>query len=565
LLTPASFATATGAFEEERRIERDHSRAISPSRTLELELKRRDGSTVWTEVVAVVMRDEYFRPTGILGIARDISERKKAREELREAYEKEKQLREQLEVEMKSRVEFTRALTHELRIPLTSILASSDMLITQLHEEPVASLAKNINWGATNLNSRIEELLDLARLETGMLELKVDSVDLVQLLHETASRMAPVAETQGQTLNISVPPILPQVQGDAPRLQQVVLNLLDNAIKFTPRGGKISLHAREVDSSVVVEVQDTGRGLPDRELSRLFEPYYRLQRGFGRQGGLGLGLALCKTLVELHSGAIWAKSQLGKGSIFGFSLPLQRAAEEVAESRDESKLWRILIIEDDQAIVDTISLAFQIHWPEAQLVSTRLGEEGIEAVENEAPDIVILDLGLPDMDGFEVLRQVRLFSSVPVIVLTVKTDEADVIKGLELGADDYMAKPFRQMELLSRLKVQLRKQTQPDEETPIVCGPLRFEPTTSQLTYGARDISLTTIEGRIIQHLMRNSGHIVTHSRLAEAVWGEDYPGAIHSLRVNIQRLRSKVEQDPSNPTLIVTKPGIGYSLAKPA
>ena len=124
-------------------------------------------------------------------------------------------------------------------------------------------------------------------------------------------------------------------------------------------------------------------------------------------------------------------------------------------------------------------------------------------------------------------------------------------------------KPFRQLELLERLKVQIRKQAPPGEEPIIVSGALRFDPSTCQLTYGQKEISLTVIEGRIMQHLMRNAGHVVTHSRLAEAVWGDDYPGAVDSLRVYIRRLRGKLEEDPKNPELILTKPSVGYSLAK--
>ncbi|GAG30621.1 unnamed protein product, partial [marine sediment metagenome] len=210
-----------------------------------------------------------------------------------------------------------------------------------------------------------------------------------------------------------------------------------------------------------------------------------------------------------------------------------------------------------------VSVAFQMRWPEAQLISSSLGEEGLELVETENPDLVILDLGLPDTSGFEVLRQIRLFSSVPVVILTVRADEADMVKGLEWGADDYVVKPFRQLELLARLKVQLRKQIPPGEEAPITCGSLRLDPSTYQLTYGGKEISLTIVEGRIMQHLMQNAGHVITHSRLAEAVWEEDHPGAVDSLRVYIRYLREKLEEDPSHPQLILTKVGIGYLLAK--
>lgn len=225
---------------------------------------------------------------------------------------------------------------------------------------------------------------------------------------------------------------------------------------------------------------------------------------------------------------------------------------------------KVLIIEDDQEIVEAVSLAFKIRWPEAKLVSTHLGEKGIELVESENPAVVILDLGLPDINGFEVLKQIRLFSAVPILVLTVRSDEADIVKGLEWGADDYVVKPFRQLELLSRVKALTRRLSHL-EESPVVCGQLHFNPSTSQLLYGEKEISLTPTEGRILHHLMKNAGQVVTHSGLAETVWGEDYPDAADSLKVYIRRLREKLEADPGHPQLILTKTGIGYTLTKPA
>jgi two-component system KDP operon response regulator KdpE len=224
---------------------------------------------------------------------------------------------------------------------------------------------------------------------------------------------------------------------------------------------------------------------------------------------------------------------------------------------------KVLIIEDDKEIVDAISLAFQIRWPEVKVASTRLGKRGVELVESEAPDIVILDLGLPDINGFEVLRQIRLFSSVPIIILTVRAEEADIVKGLEWGADDYIVKPFRQLELLARVRALIRRRTPAEEET-LAVGPLHLEATTGQLLYNSKEIALTITESRLLSHLMRNAGHVVTHSSLAEAVWGNDYPGATDSLKVHIRRLREKIEADPSHPQLILTKSGVGYFLVRP-
>lgn len=224
---------------------------------------------------------------------------------------------------------------------------------------------------------------------------------------------------------------------------------------------------------------------------------------------------------------------------------------------------KVLIIEDDKAIVEAILLTLQLSWPDTKFVATQLGERGIELVESENPDVVILDLGLPDISGFEVLKQIRLFSNVPILILTVRSDEADIVRGLESGADDYVVKPFKQLELLSRMKLVTRRRDRLAQEKPLVCGQLHFDPSAWQLLYGEKEISVTRTEGSIIHHLMKNAGRVVTHSDLAEAVWGADYPDAADSLKVHIRRLRVKVEPDPSHPQIIFTKPGIGYYLAK--
>jgi len=225
---------------------------------------------------------------------------------------------------------------------------------------------------------------------------------------------------------------------------------------------------------------------------------------------------------------------------------------------------KVLIVEDNPEISTAIGVAIQIRWPDAQIVTTHLGERGVEMVESDKPDMVILDLGLPDISGYEVLKRVRLFSLVPVLILTVRSDEDDIVKGLEYGADDYMVKPFRKLELLSRVQALLRRYASfQDSDEPVSCGTLILNPVSGQLSYNGQDIKLTNTERRILQHLMKNCGHVVTYSSLAEAVWGGDYPDAANSLKVYVRRLREKIEADPGDPKLILTTSGIGYYLAK--
>ncbi|MFC1846529.1 response regulator transcription factor [Chloroflexota bacterium] len=228
-------------------------------------------------------------------------------------------------------------------------------------------------------------------------------------------------------------------------------------------------------------------------------------------------------------------------------------------------LSKMLIIEDSEDVVEAVSVALQIRWPQLKIISTGEGEEGLELVEKESPDIILLDLGLIDMSGFEVLKRIRLFSNIPVIILTVRGDEADVVKGLELGADEYIVKPFRQLELIARINAVARRLYATEEERPIACGQYYFDPSNRVVICNGRQVVLTRTESIVLLKLMQNIDIMVTHSKIAEDIWGNSYPEAAASIKVYIRRLRKKIEPDPNHPRLILTKPGLGYLFAKQA
>jgi PAS domain S-box-containing protein len=528
----------------------------------ETELVRKDGSPIFVEVGSKLLKRDG-QVWGVVFTIRNISERKKTEERLRDLYAEEKEVRQRIETDMKRRVEFTRAVAHELKTPLTPIMASIDTLTSELKDERSLRLAKSISKGASTLDKRIDELLDLARGEVGMLQLRLELVDLRPMLQTVADGMTPLALSNGLSLVVHLPLSLPRVRADVTRMEQVITNLLHNAIKFTPRGGKITLGARDQGANVVFEVKDTGSGISRRQKERVFEPYHGLGSSEGQSAGMGLGLALCKMFVELHGGQIWVKSRLGKGSIFGLSLPVEAAGDTASRPETPAKSLKVLVIEDDPEIVNSLGLALEKEWSQVALLSTKMGSEGADLVESERPDIVVLDLSLPDMHGLDVLQEIRLFSSVPIVVLTVSQEERDITRSLGLGANDYVTKPFRTKELMARLKAQLRRQTPSGEAGPIVCGSLSLDPSTFEVKYGSRAISLTAIEGRILQELMTNAGQVVTHDRLADAVWGEDHPGTLVTIRTHIRRLRQKLQLNPSDPKLIFAKAGIGYSMAR--
>jgi len=219
---------------------------------------------------------------------------------------------------------------------------------------------------------------------------------------------------------------------------------------------------------------------------------------------------------------------------------------------------KVLVIDDDAAILEFITIAFDIGWPEAEIITTHHARKGLDLVETEVPDFVILDLNLPDINGFEVLRKIRMFSSVPIIIVTVKDSEQDVVKCLSLGADDYLIKPFGQLELLARVRNILRRTAGLDSSGCISCGEFQLEPARGELLYRHNKIHLTNTECLIMQELMKNIGQVVTYEELSGIIWGTGYPNAIDTLRVYIRRLRKKLEQYTQK-KIIHSKSGTGY------
>ena len=221
---------------------------------------------------------------------------------------------------------------------------------------------------------------------------------------------------------------------------------------------------------------------------------------------------------------------------------------------------KIVAVEDEQSIVDAIRVAFEFRWPEAQLVPANTGKDGIAAVKRERPDLVLLDLNLPDMTGFKVLEAVREFSSVPVIILTVRSDDTDVLRGLESGADDYITKPFNYMTLLARAKAVLRRA----EAAPIgktretaVGSRLKIDFVDQRVTVDGTDVRLTPVEYRFLVLLVKNKDKVVSYRDIEEAVWQTEYTGHTDNIRIYAKRLRNKLGDNP--PKMILNQHGIGY------
>lgn len=223
---------------------------------------------------------------------------------------------------------------------------------------------------------------------------------------------------------------------------------------------------------------------------------------------------------------------------------------------------RILIVDDEPKIIRFLTTSLNLAGFET--VATATGREALEAFSAGDIDLIILDLGLPDLDGLDVLRDIRSVSTVPIVILTARDDELDKVHGLELGADDYLTKPFGTQELKARIEAVLRRirwSPQPSDAAEFRRHDLHVDIQRRRVTIRGKEEHLTPTEYDLLRILIQNSGHVMTHSELLSKVWGEEYRNDLAILRVNISRLRQKLEEDPRNPYYIITVPGVGYTL----
>ncbi len=223
---------------------------------------------------------------------------------------------------------------------------------------------------------------------------------------------------------------------------------------------------------------------------------------------------------------------------------------------------KILVVDDAPDVIESVQLGFTLQWREVEVLGAVTGEQGLDIVEQEHPDLVLLDVGLPDIDGYEVLRQIRAFSDVPVVMLTARDDTLDLVKGLELGADDYVTKPFNHLELLARVKAVLRRLDMPAPAARVPSfrsGELEMDFARQELRVAGNRVELTPTEYKLLYHLIRNAGYVLTHGTLLAKVWGREYVDEVDYLRVYVRRLREKLGDQSDEPRYIRTERGLGY------
>ena len=229
---------------------------------------------------------------------------------------------------------------------------------------------------------------------------------------------------------------------------------------------------------------------------------------------------------------------------------------------------KILVVDDDPDVIEAVSLTFEMRWPGSNLLSSPDGDTGIQLVDTEKPALVLLDIGLADMDGFEVCQEIRRFSDVPIIMLTCRNQEIDIIHGLQVGADDYIPKPFRPIELMARVQTVLRR-TQVysfgDGDKPIRYGDVVIDFSRHQVFLEGQPVKLTPIEYQVLCHLAKNRGKVMPHKTLLARIWGREHlEDTSNYLKVHIKHLRQKLGDDPTHPRYILNERGIGYKFGEP-
>ena len=472
------------------------------------------------------------------------------------------------------RAEFLAMVSHELRAPLSSVKGSVTNLLdpaVRLDPAEVSQFLRIIDSQSDRMRQLISDLLDVARIETGSLSTKPESSHISALIEE--ARQAFSTNAAGQSLVIDIPPQLPRVMADRQRLVQVLINLLNNAARNSPADSAIRISASSDDVHVSVSVSDEGRGIPADRLPRLFHKFSRVEAE--EQGGdTGLGLAISKGIVEAHGGRIWAESSgPGQGARFTFTIPVvddheqperplssQPATGHSAELSPD--LPRILAVDDDPEALRYIRDALT----QARFQPLLTADPGqvTQLVLEEQPVLVLLDLVLPGRDGLTLMQELHKIRKVPVIFLSAYGQEDTIAKAFDLGADDYIVKPFSPTELAARIRAALRRREVREPSEPYVYGGLEVDYAKRRVTLDDQPLGLTSIEYRLLVDLSSHSGEIVTHEDLLLRVWGTEEGEDRRPMRTAIKSVRRKLGDKAGRPRYIFTENRVGYRMPEP-
>ena len=468
------------------------------------------------------------------------------------------------------RAEFLGMVSHELRTPLTSIKGSTTVLMdeaTNLGFPEIRQFHRIIDDQTDHMIGLINDLLDVARIETGTLPVAPEPADAAILVDQARNRF--LSSGGRSNLHIDLAPDLPLIMADRRRVVQVLTNLLGNAARYSPEASPIRVKVAREGVHVLFSVADEGRGIPAERLPRLFRKFSSSE-GEDEGGDTGLGLAICKGVVEAHGGRIWAESEgAGLGSRFSFTIPAaaptapaqppsQRRRQEMREQP------RVLVVDDDPQMLRYVRDALSKSGYRS--IVTGDPEEALRLMEEERPHLALLDLVLPGSDGIDLMEDILETADVPVIILSVYGEDGSIAKAFERGADDYVVKPFSPTELAARVGAALRRRTTPERELPTepyVLGDLTVNYVERRVTMAGQAVRLSVTEYEVLVGLTLCAGMVVTHEQQLQRVWGPGNSGDAGLVRTVVQRLRRKLGDDADNSVYIITEPRVGYRMPR--
>ena len=475
-----------------------------------------------------------------------------------------------LEEQERLRAEFLALVSHELRLPLSSVKGSVVTLLNPpapLNSAEMQQFHRIIDNQVDSMHELIGDLLDVARIETGALAIAPEPTDVALLAHEARNAFR---SSGRHPIDIDLAADLPWVMADRARMAQVLGTLLANAGRNSPESSPIEVSAVRDGIHVAVAVADEGRGIPAGSLPHLFRKFAGTDAE--RQGGdTGLGLAVCKGIVEAHGGRIWAESDgPGLGARFTFTIPAVEQGEPVSPvtatpapahspRRRAAEQVRVLTLDDDPQTLRDVRDTL-LHAGYAPIVTVD-PEEALRLVADERPHLVLMDLVLPGADGIELMQHLAEVADVPVIFLSAHGQEQLVARALDQGAADYVVKPFSPVELAARIRAALRRDETPEPIQPYVLSDLTIDYAQRRVSLAGRPVQLTAIEYRTLAELSANADRVLTYGHLLRRVWRLSADADLRPMRTAISSLRRKLGDDAEDPTYIFTELRVGYRM----